>query len=124
MNWLICAAAGIISGIIGAMGMGGGGVLIIYLNLFTDVPQSTAQGINLLFFLPTALLAVIRYSHKKLIVWKTALPLAALGAAGTALGCFLVGRFDNNVLSKMFGVLLLIMGVSGLFAGRKDKTGE
>ena len=33
MEWLICAFAGILSGIIGGMGMGGGGVLIIYLNI-------------------------------------------------------------------------------------------
>ena len=70
MEWIISAAAGILSGIIGAMGMGGGGVLIIYLNLFTDIPQSTAQGINLLFFLPTAVLAVLYYTKKKLIICK------------------------------------------------------
>lgn len=120
MEWIISAIAGILSGIIGAMGMGGGGVLIIYLNLFTETPQSTAQGINLLFFLPTAVLAVLYYSKKKLIVWKIALPFAAMGIVGTVIGCFLCGRFDNSMLSKMFGILLLIMGGLGLF--KKDKA--
>lgn len=120
MEWIISAIAGILSGIIGAMGMGGGGVLIIYLNLFTETPQSTAQGINLLFFLPTAVLAVLYYSKKKLIVWKIALPFAAMGIVGTVIGCFLCGKFDNSMLSKMFGILLLIMGGLGLF--KKDKA--
>ncbi len=120
MDWLISAVAGVMSGLIGAMGMGGGGVLIIYLNLFTDIPQSTAQGINLLFFLPTAVLAVLYYSKKKLIEWKIALPFAGMGIIGTIIGCFLCGRFDNGMLSKIFGVLLLVMGVGGLF--RKEKS--
>lgn len=120
MEWIISAIAGILSGIIGAMGMGGGGVLIIYLNLFTDTPQNTAQGINLLFFLPTAILAVLYYCKKKLIVWKIALPFASMGVIGTVIGSFLCGKLDNTVLSKMFGVLLLVMGILGLL--KKDKS--
>lgn len=123
MNWLISALAGIFSGIIGAMGMGGGGVLIIYLKLFTDIEQSRAQGINLLFFLPTAVLAVLYYARKKLIVWKIAVPFALMGCVGTAIGCFLCGSFDNGILTKMFGALLLIMGGLGLFKKEKVKRG-
>ena len=48
MNWA-ALAAGLLSGIIGAMGLGGGAVLIIYLSVFTDMPQLKSQGINLLF---------------------------------------------------------------------------
>ena len=33
------------------MGVGGGGLFVIYLSLFTNTPQLTAQGMNLLFFL-------------------------------------------------------------------------
>ena len=46
--------AGIISGILGAMGFGGGGILILYLTLYKDMPQVVSQGINLLFFIPSA----------------------------------------------------------------------
>ncbi len=113
--------AGVLSGVIGAMGMGGGGVLIIYLSLFTDTAQSQAQGINLLFFLPVALVSVIRNSHKNLIEWKIAVPLALLGIFGTVLGSFLCGRFDNTILAKMFGVLLCIMGGITLFSRSKKE---
>ena len=44
--------AAIASGILGAMGMGGGGILMIYLTVFAGLEQSLAQGINLLFFIP------------------------------------------------------------------------
>ena len=63
--------AGLLSGIIGGMGMGGGAVLIIYLSLFTDTKQLTAQGINLLFFIPIGILALIIYTVKKQIKWKS-----------------------------------------------------
>ena len=96
MEWIISAAAGILSGIIGAMGMGGGGVLIIYLNLFTDIPQSTAQGINLLFFLPTAVLAVLYYTKKKLIIWRIAIPFSLMGIIGTLVGCYFCGRIRQE----------------------------
>ena len=57
--------AGLFSGIIGGMGMGGGAVLIIYLTVFKNCEQLRAQGINLLFFVPIAILAVIIYTFKK-----------------------------------------------------------
>lgn len=123
-EWVISAAAGILSGIIGAMGMGGGGVLIIYLNLFTDIPQNTAQGINLLFFLPTAVLAVIYYARKKLIVWRIAIPFSAMGIVGTLIGSFLCGKFDNSVLTKMFGTLILVMGLMGIIKKEKPSRTE
>ena len=54
--------AGLFSGILGSMGLGGGAVLVIYLSLFTETKQLTAQGINLLFFIPIAAVSVIIYS--------------------------------------------------------------
>ena len=68
---IIALLAGLLSGIIGAMGLGGGAVLIIYLTLFAETKQLQAQGINLLFFIPIALVAVLIYSKKKQIKWKT-----------------------------------------------------
>ena len=62
--------AGLFSGIIGGMGLGGGAVLIMYLAVFTDTSQLKAQGINLLFFIPIGTLAVIIYAIKKKIKWK------------------------------------------------------
>ena len=66
MKWA-ALLAGLFSGVIGAMGLGGGAVLIIYLALFTDTAQLKAQGINLLFFIPIAAAAVIVYSIKKCV---------------------------------------------------------
>lgn len=126
MNWLWIALAGTASGILGAMGMGGGGILIIYLTLMAGVEQGVAQGINLIFFLPTAVVALIYYIKKKMIVWKTALPCAALGVVGAYLGTLLSGQLQNDLLGKLFGALLLLMGLKQLFSKdpKKQKDRE
>ena len=45
---------GLGAGILSAWGVGGGTLLLLVMTLFLGVEQTTAQGINLLFFLPTA----------------------------------------------------------------------
>ena len=65
----VALLAGLLSGIIGAMGMGGGAVLIIYLTLFASVEQLTAQGINLIFFIPIGITAILIYAKKGKIKW-------------------------------------------------------
>ena len=115
--------AGLFSGIIGGMGMGGGAGLIIYLSLFTDTPQHKAQGINLLFFIPIGLAALIIYAFKKQIKWKTVLPLSLYGIIGTFLGIMLTRQISNNWLSKIFGIFLVLMALKEFFT-KKTKTVE
>ena len=50
---------GLISGIVGGLGMGGGTILILLLTLISNVEQHIAQGINVIFFVPTAIAAII-----------------------------------------------------------------
>ena len=115
--------AGLFSGIIGAMGLGGGAVLIIYLAVFTDTPQLKAQGINLLFFLPVGLIAVIIYAVKKKIRWKTVLPMAAGGIIGAFVGLFLTDSLGGDLTAKLFGGLLILLGIKEIFT-KKNKNGN
>ena len=78
--------AAFFSGLAGRLGLGGGGVLVLYLVLALGMPQLKAQGINLLFFIPCAVLSSIVYSFKKLIDWKSVLLFAAGGLPGVLLG--------------------------------------
>ncbi len=112
--------AGLFSGILGSMGLGGGGILIIYLSLFTDTKQLTAQGINLLFFVPIGLLSVIIYSLKKQIKWKITLKIALFGIIGTVIGIFLANYLGGDITSKIFGGLLIIMGIIQLLKKAKN----
>lgn len=116
--------AGLASGLIGSMGLGGGAVLIIYLNLFTDTPQLKAQGINLIFFIPIAVAAVLIYTKQKRIKWKTAIYLAAFGLLGAGLGTMLVGAMGGEITGKIFGAMLIIMGLRETFAKNLEKNNK
>ena len=104
------------------MGLGGGAVLIIYLSVFKNTEQLKAQGINLLFFIPIATLAVVIYAFKKQIKWKITLPLAIGGIVGAVIGFFLTGFMGGNFTSKLFGGFLLFLGIKELFLKNKTKS--
>ncbi len=58
MEWITAALAGAITGVLSGFGIGGGSLLLIYMTSFAGVEQNLAQGINLLYFLPTAATAL------------------------------------------------------------------
>ena len=58
-----------------------------------------------------------------MIDWKAAIPAAVLGVAGAWLGTYLSSLIDGYWLSKLFGGLLLIMGVMQLFYKKRKRAG-
>ena len=50
--------ASLLSGICASMGLGGGSILILFLTLFLNVDRIVAGGVNLMFFIPVALVSV------------------------------------------------------------------
>ena len=61
---------GIIGGLLGGMGMGGGTLLIPLLTLGLDVPQQTAQLLNLLTFIPMSAFALIVHAKNGYVAKK------------------------------------------------------
>lgn len=106
---------GLLSGIAASMGFGGGFILIIYLTAFSDVDQITAQGVNLLFFLPIALVSLIIHQKNRLIKWHVLLSLIPGGIAGILLGAFISSNIDVSFLQKLFAGLLIFVGFKELF---------
>lgn len=121
-EYLLPALFGFGAGILSAWGIGGGTLLLLCMTLFLDVEQSLAQQINLLFFLPTALLSLP--AHRKNGYLKPELLRAAIpaGIIGAAAGALLFGVVDTSLLRKAFGVFLLIAGTLTLF--HKKESGE
>lgn len=121
MSTIIPIIAGFLSGLIGSMGFGGGGVLIIYLVVFANIPQLQAQGINLIFFVPCAVLATIIYTVKKQIDYKQILPVIIGGVIGAIVSSFLLKNINTDYLSKTFAIFLIVMGVSSILRLKKEK---
>ena len=84
MEWLTAVLAGAVTGILSGFGVGGGTLLLIWMTAFAGVPQDLAQGVNLLYFLPAAAMALPAHFKNGYIDKKTALPAIAAGLAGTA----------------------------------------
>ena len=117
-DWLIPALAGAVTGILSGFGIGGGSLLLIYMTSFAGVPQNLAQGINLLYFLPTAATALPSHFKNRCIEKAALLPAIAVGLAGTALAAWAATSLDVPLLRKCFGGFLLIVGLRELF--RRD----
>ena len=109
-----------LSGLLGAMGFGGGSVLIIYLTTFLSTGQKEAQGINLLFFLLTGIFANISNNRKNLIDKKSILPFLLFALPGLLTGYFILPHIETELLRKLFGGVLLLLGLRELFS-KKDK---
>ena len=112
---------GFLSGITASMGLGGGFILLIYLSVFTDTSQAVAQGVNILFFLPIALISVIIHLKNKLIDVKTVFKYCIAGLVGAIIGSFLSAYLDTAILKKLFGVFLIIIGFKELFRSKTKK---
>ncbi len=107
--------AGVISGILGGMGLGGGGTLILYLTIFLGVEQLRASGINLIFFIPSALVALLIYIRRGAIKIKPLLPFIFGGVLGAILGIYLSSFLGSQIVGKLFGGALTVMGVREVF---------
>ena len=68
------ALAGAVTGVLSGFGVGGGTLLLIYMTAFAGVEQHLAQGINLLYFLPTAATALPAHIKNGYVDKKTAMP--------------------------------------------------
>lgn len=114
--------AAFLSGICGAMGLGGGSVLILYLTLIKKTDRIVAGGVNLMFFLPVAAVSVFLSLKNKIYrlseIWLIALSGAVFSVAGTYLAIYLKSEF----VTKAFGVVLLFFGASQALSVIKNKT--
>lgn len=112
---ILVLAIGVVSGIISGMGIGGGTILIPALILIEGLNQHQAQSINLIYFIPTAVIALITHAKNKNIEKKIVAPIVILGLAGAAAGALIAVRMDADLLKKFFGGFLLLMGLTEVF---------
>ena len=97
------------------MGMGGGTILILCLTLFSGLEQHIAQATNLVFFIPTSIIAIIVNIKEKLINWKIAIPICISGIVGAILGAIISNNMEVSTLRKCFGVFLSLIAMYQLY---------
>ncbi len=102
-------------GALSGMGIGGGGLLVIYLTLIRGADQISAQGINLYFFVFASIAALFIHCKKRRINFPLVLLLAAFGMPMSLLGGLLASVTDPYLLRKIFGIMLIVAGGISLF---------
>lgn len=117
INILVGTALGFLTG----LGTGGGSLLILWLTLAQNAPQPEARAINLLFFIPSALIAcVFRWKQGRLEI-KKVLPAMLAGSISAAIFAWLAGQWDTDAMKKAFGILLLFTGARELLYKSKAR---
>ena len=124
MNWLIAIIVGTLTGIISGFGIGGGSLLVLYLTAFANVSQYTAGGINLLYFIGCAPAALVGHIRNKSIEWQAVLWCALGGIATVIPTALLAANLDTNLLRRLFGFLLLYIGIKELCANKNRNGGQ
>lgn len=114
-DFLLSLLVGAVTGVLSAFGVGGGSLLLIWMTSFSGIPQSTAQGINLLYFLPAAGASLPAHFKNGHIEKAALLPAITAGLAGTALAAWAATGLDVDLLHKCFGFFLLAVGIRELF---------
>lgn len=119
-DWILPFFCGLGASVISAWGVGGGTLLLLVMTLFFGVDQRTAQGVNLLFFLPTAASALVCHARGGYLdkpTLKAAVPVAVIAAL---IGAWISNAVDVEVLRKPFGVYLLLSGASLVWPKKKE----
>ncbi len=125
MSALLAGVAGLVCGVLSGLGIGGGTLLMVWMTAVMDMEQRMAQGINLLYFLPTAACALIFHIKNRLICWRVVLPAAITGCLSAAGAALLATSVDASLLRKLFGGFLIFVGITELFgAHARDKKAK
>ena len=111
---------GVCLGFLSGLGVGGGSLLVLWLTVVMGISPEIVRSINLLFFLPAALIALYFRKKQGLLQWKPLLPAIAAGCFTAAAGSCLSVILDTGLLKKGFGILLIITGIRELCYRQKQ----
>lgn len=111
---------GLVSGIVSGTGMGGGTILIFLLTFLSGLEQHIAQATNLIFFIPTSIVAIIVNIKNKNIELKLATIISIFGILGAIVGANLSVHTDVQKLRRYFGIFLAIIAIHEIYSVIKE----
>lgn len=106
---------GTLLGFLSGLGTGGGSLLVLWLTLVLQTPPAQARLINLMFFLPCALVATLINWRKGRVSFQKLLLPALSGCVMAAVFSIISKNMDTEQLKSLFGVLLIFIGIRELF---------
>ena len=119
LNFGLSILIGSVLGFLSALGTGGGSLLILWLTLVENTHIEDARAMNLLFFIPSAIIACLFHWKQGRLEIKKVLPAIVAGSISAGLFAWVSVSWDIQALRKMFGFLLLFTGLKELFYHEK-----
>lgn len=118
---MVVALIGFAAGILSGLAVGGGTLLVPALVFISDINQHSAQGVSLLAFIPTSLVAVVTHYRQGNVKPKLAICLSLGAAVGAVAGALIAVQIPAESLKKVFGIFLVVMGLYEFFWKNKDR---
>lgn len=112
---------GLVGGILGGMGMGGGTLLIPLLNIFFNLNQQVSQAINLISFIPMAIVALIIHFKNGLVKIKGVILIVLSGLALSFVGTLIAKNIESHLLKRIFGGFLIVLSIFQFISAIKSK---
>ena len=113
-SWVIAVFVGAVLGFLAGLGVGGGNLLVLWLTMILGFDYVTARGINLLFFIPTAVVATFFRWRQGSLPFKKILPAILSGCISAILFTIISKHIQPQFIQTLFGILLIGTGIREL----------
>ncbi len=110
IDFIVSTGVALLSG----LGVGSGGLLVVFLTEFRGVSQLFAQGVNLMFFIFSSGASTAVNLRKRNICYGAVALMTAGGVLGAVIGAFIASAVSPKLLKFGFGIMLLAGGLPGL----------
>lgn len=117
----VALGVSVILGFLAGLGVGGGSLLVLWLTLIVGIDHPQARIINLMFFIPAAIISSLFRWKQGSLDFKKVIPAIIAGCLAAAAFSWLARFLELEILQKIFGCLLLFAGVRELFYNQKSK---
>lgn len=117
----VALGVAVILGFLAGLGVGGGSLLVMWLTLIVGIDHPQARIINLMFFIPAAIISSLFRWRQGALDFKKVVPAIIAGCLAAAAFSWLARHLELEIIKKIFGGLLLFAGVRELFYKQKRK---
>ena len=115
VNIIIDVLIASVLGMLAGMGIGGGSLLLLWLTQIALIPQEQARLINLLFYLPAAMISILFRKAQKSLQIKPIRPAILAGCISATFFSIIHSQWDLTLLKRLLGILLIATGIREIF---------
>jgi hypothetical protein len=115
-QFLLGLGIGALTGVLAALcGVGGGLIMVPAFVFLMALDQKSAVATSLAVIIAVSLVATVKYSAASLVKWQVVLPVMIGAVGATWLATDWLKHFSNDLLTRLFAILMIVVGIRMLF---------